>query len=212
MQKRRQRARGSFTHRRHKQPGPAGPGAAQLGRPRLPPATQTLGDRLTPRDHATLLWQNDYVPIYADYLTDSSSLTAVIADLMGSPIEDCTPDGLLLEYDRAKLLRLSARVADISRDRSVRNIPFFTLARSLSQMMQKTPVRLWAQERRLRSVVSHQYCRKVLELAVELRPLPGYTLNEWIDFVFCDQTFIQRGNSTRGRQPPVEHLRAPKPC
>ena len=47
---------------------------------------------------------------------------------------------------RKKLVRLAATVADLSRERSERNIPFFVMARSLSFMMQRVPVRVWKHE------------------------------------------------------------------
>ena len=49
-----------------------------------------------------------------------------------------------LADDRAALLRLATLCSSLARERSQKELPFSVVARSLSWLMQRVPVRVWA--------------------------------------------------------------------
>ena len=151
------------TVRLTRRPSKSVPSAGALGRPSRP-ETALAPRRTSIAEHAEMLWENDYIPSFLETLHNHGHLTTTVGAMMGTSTWN-THTGRDNEYDRKKLIRLAATVADLSRERSVRIVPFFVLARSISFMMQRVPVRVWNQDRRLRRLVSQPYCRKVLVLA-----------------------------------------------
>ena len=148
------------TVRLTRRPSKSVPSAGALGRPSRPEVALAPW-RPSILEHAEKLWENDYIPSFIKTLRNHGDLTTTVGSMMGTSTWN-THAGRDEEYDRKKLVRLAATVADLSRERSVRIVPFFVLARSISFMMQRVPVRVWNQDRRLRRLVSQPYCRKVL--------------------------------------------------
>ena len=63
--------------------------------------------------------------------------------------------------------------------------------------MQRVPLRVWADERRRMQVVHKAVCKKLLDLMLECRPLPSFVVSPFVNFVYGDQTYKQRGSSSR---------------
>ena len=137
-----------------------------------------------------------------------------------------------LAEDRAALLRLAAVCAGLARERSQKIIPFSVAARSVSWLMQRVPKRVWAvrllptpalfparspshrasvsrpvcfQDERKRKLLVHtNVCHRLLDEMLACRPPPTFQASIFINFVYGDQTYKQRG--TTGRAVRVQYM------
>ena len=105
---------------------------------------------------------------------------------------------------------ISVRGSLIQGEESTRTLPFSLVAKSISFLMQRVPVRIWTMERRQRQLLSVQVLRSILEKMVLCKPPSPWPVEEHVSFAFVDQTYRQQGMlSNRQRVEYISHDNLP---
>jgi len=156
-----------------------------------------LPARLSLDDLAAMMWSNDYVVLFMNELQQYSEVAATVLELVAS-IRSHRRSALV--EDRAALLRLAAVCSALARERSRKIIPLSVAARSISWLMQRVPSRVWADERRRKQIVHRAVCHKLLDRMLACRPSASFQVSIFVNFVYGDQTYKQRGSTRRAER------------
>ena len=169
---------------------------------------ENLPRQLSHKQLARLLWTADYWPIFVLMLGQFSETAEPLAQLF---VELKSARSRHEPADRATMLRLTGMLASLVHgEQSIRTLPFSLVAKSISYLMQRVPVRIWAMERKHRQLLSVQVLRSVLAEMVLCMPLPPWPVMADVTFCFVDQTYRQQGiKSNRERVEYISHDNLP---
>ena len=117
----------------------------------MPQLLDNMPEQLSHAQLARLLWTTKFPLIMACELRQFSHVSKALFELYDSVRASTQGE---LQLDRGAMLRLTSTTAALARERSWRILPFSVVARSLSYLMQRVPVRVWAVERLHRCVLA----------------------------------------------------------
>ena len=107
----------------------------------VPSLLADLPEQLSHEQLARLLWTHAYQLIMLCELKQFEHVSQPVIELFDSLR---SARRLELQADHGALLRLSTTVCGLARERSTKVLPFSVVAKSISYLMQRVPIRVWA--------------------------------------------------------------------